>query len=65
MENKLNELFARQKFFGNKRLAGVVDDVQKRYFGEELSDNELELVSAAGELDLSKLQGLGDKNKKG
>ncbi len=64
MENKLTELFARQRFFENKKLAEMIDDVQKRYYGDELSVDDLELVSAAGEPDLSRLKGPTVQDKK-
>ncbi len=63
MENKLNELFARQRFFGNKKLADIIDDVQERYYEKELSEDDLEMVSAAGEPDISKLRGLTQDKK--
>ena len=51
MEKLLRELFDRQRFEGHGALAKAVDDVQSRYFGGglELSEEELDLVSAAGE----------------
>jgi len=64
MENKLTELFARQRFFENKKLAEMIDDVQERYYGDELSVDDLELVSAAGEPDLSRPKGLTVQDKK-
>lgn len=64
MENKLTELFARQRFFENKKLAEMIDDVQERYYDDELSVDDLELVSAAGEPDLSRLKGLTVQDKK-
>ena len=50
MERKLKRLFNYQKFAGNSRLSAMLDDVDGRY-GGALSDNDLELVSAAGEAD--------------
>ena len=47
MERKLYQAFDRQKFQQNKRLAGIIDDVERRY-AHVLSDDDLELVSAAG-----------------
>ena len=64
MENKLTELFARQRFFENKKLAEMIDDVQERYYSDELSVDDLELVSAAGEPDLNRLKGLTVQDKK-
>ena len=46
---KLAQAFDYQKFQQNPRLAGVVRDVESRYDKAALSDDDLELVSAAGE----------------
>ena len=46
---KLSQAFDFQKFQQNPRLAGVIRDVEGRYAGTALSDDDLELVSAAGE----------------
>ena len=48
--NKLSQAFDFQKFQQNPRLAGVVCDVESRYNKAALSDDDLELVSAAGEV---------------
>lgn len=48
MENKLKALFDYQRFAGNLRLAALIDKTEQKYV-HELSDDELELVSAAGE----------------
>lgn len=48
MKKKLYDLFDLQKFSGNKRLEGIIDDAENRY-GKALSDDDLELISAAGE----------------
>ena len=48
--NKLSQAFDFQKFQQNPRLAGVVRDVESRYNKAALSDDDLELVSAAGEV---------------
>ena len=42
----------------------MIDDVQERYYGDELSVDDLELVSAAGEPDFSRLKGLTVQDKK-
>ena len=47
MERKLFQAFDRQRFQQNARLAGVISDVESRY-ARALSDDELEMVSAAG-----------------
>ena len=48
MEQKLKRLFDYQKFNRNPRLEAMLSDVLARYEGD-LSDADLELVSAAGE----------------
>ena len=47
MECKLFQAFDRQRFQQNARLAGVISDVESRY-ARALTDDELEMVSAAG-----------------
>lgn len=47
--NKLSQAFDFQKFQQNPRLTDIVHDVESRYDKAALSDDELELVSAAGE----------------
>ena len=47
--NKLSQAFDFQKFQQNPRLADVISDVESRYTKAALSDDDLELVSAAGE----------------
>ena len=47
--NKLSQAFDFQKFQQNPRLADVISDVENRYTKVALSDDDLELVSAAGE----------------
>lgn len=49
MERKLSSLFDYQRFVGNKRLAALIADTESRY-SAELSDDDLELVNAAGEI---------------
>ena len=46
--NKLSQAFDFQKFQQNPRLADVISDVENRYDKAALSDDDLELVSAAG-----------------
>ena len=57
MERKLLQAFDRQKFQQNKRLARVIDDVESRY-AHALTDDDLELVSAAGDAEPAKAQPL-------
>ena len=47
MENKIKSLFDLQKFSPNAKLAALIEETENRCF--ELSDLELESVSAAGE----------------
>ncbi|MBQ8390072.1 MAG: hypothetical protein IJX52_03750 [Oscillibacter sp.] len=48
MEKKLARLLDYQKFHPNRRLAAIIADVEDRY-ENALSDEDLSLVSAAGE----------------
>ena len=65
MEMLLRELFDRQRFECHNRLAKAVNDVQNAYFGRghELSDEELELVSAAGDTASANIRINEDKKK--
>ena len=47
MERKLFQAFDRQRFQQNERLASIIGDVESRY-ARALSDDDLEMVSAAG-----------------
>ena len=47
--NKLSQAFDFQKFQQNPKLAGVIRDVESRYDKAALSDDDLEMVSAAGD----------------
>ncbi len=52
MEKKLTQLFGYQKFEQNEHLANLIKDTESRYSAsqsEELSDELLAEVSAAGE----------------
>ena len=49
MENKLKKLFDFQRFEGNASLQSVIDDVHARYARKELSMEDMEWVSAAGD----------------
>ena len=46
---KLLQAFDFQKFQQNPKLAGIVRETEGRYAKAALSDDDLELVSAAGE----------------
>ena len=46
---KLSQAFDYQKFQHNPRLDAITRDVESRYTKAALSDDDLELVSAAGE----------------
>lgn len=48
MEEKLTKLFDFQRFSGNARLNAIIAGAEERYAGA-LSDDDLEMVSAAGE----------------
>ena len=50
MERKLLQAFDRQRFQQNARLAGIIGDVESRYV-RALTDDDLEMVSAAGAAD--------------
>jgi len=47
--NKLSQVLDFQKFQQNPRLEAITRDVESRYEKTALSDDDLELVSAAGE----------------
>ncbi len=49
MEKTLRQLFDFQRFSENSKLAGIISKVEKRY-DNQLSDDELENINAAGEL---------------
>ena len=50
MERRLCRLFDRQKFQQNSRLSSIIDDVERRY-ACAMNDDDLALVSAAGDAD--------------
>ena len=52
MEKALKRLFDYQRFADNKRIADMIADTESRYNAVPLSDDMLELVSAAGEADI-------------
>ena len=49
MENKLKKLFEYQKFEQNERLAKLIAQTEARQ-ATEISDDDLEMVAAAGEI---------------
>lgn len=49
MEKKLKKLFDYQRFEKNERLEKIIKETESRY-GEELSDDDLSLVNAAGDI---------------
>jgi len=49
MEKLLTGLFDFQKFEKEPTLQSVIDEVDARYFCAELSDGELDMLSAAGD----------------
>ena len=48
LEKKLRLLFAYQDFEKSEKLQAVIDKVHARYAARQLSDDEAELVAAAG-----------------
>ena len=50
MENKLRKIFEYQRFENNSRLAKIISETESRY-GAELSDDDLEFIAAAGEIE--------------
>jgi len=63
MERMLSRLFDYQHFANNKRIADMIADTESRYNNALLSDDMLELVSAAGEADIQgRLEIGGDTN---
>jgi len=69
MERKLIQVFDRQRFQQNARLASIIGNVESRY-ARALTDDELEMVSAAGAAEslmvetLLNTPGLPDERKK-
>ena len=62
MGKKIPRLFDYQKYAANKDLADIIGDVESRYSLDtvELSDDDLSLVSAAGNFNLQP-EGKGEK----
>lgn len=49
-EAKLLSIFDFQRFEGNKKMQALIDDTESRY-AYALSDDDLEWVNAAGEIE--------------
>ena len=49
MEKKLKKLFDYQRFEKNERLEKIINETENQY-GEELTDYDLSLIDAAGEI---------------
>ena len=49
MDKLLEALFDFQRFERAPALQGVLDEVEERYFSEELSDDALTTLAAAGD----------------
>ena len=60
-EKRLYQAFDLQRFVGNARLQNVIDAAHRRSASCELADEDLELVSAAGQQEL--LQKPGEKDR--
>lgn len=52
MENKLKKMFEYQRFENNPRLAKLISETESRY-GAEISDDDLFMVNAAGDIDIT------------
>ena len=55
MEKKLKKLFDYQRFEKNERLEKIIKKTESRY-GGELSDDDLSLVNAVGEINSGKVE---------
>ena len=60
-ENKLKRLFDYQRFESNTRLTEIIAETESRY-AAELNDNELEMVNAAGDIELEAVKNENYKN---
>ena len=63
MEERLKQLFDFQRFERNARLASLIEKTEQRY-GHILSDEDLEWVSAAGDLDAQRIKKGEDDGRK-
>lgn len=50
VEKRLRALFEYQRFQRNSHLASLIEETEEKY-SHELSDDDLELVNAAGDMD--------------
>ena len=57
---QLSRLFDFQRFAGNARLQKIIDDTHRRVEARELTDDELDQVAAAGDLDAQTSKKPGD-----
>lgn len=60
-EAKLSSIFDFQRFEGNKKMQALIDDTESRY-AYALSDDDLEWVSAAGEIESKEKKNDDDDN---
>lgn len=63
MRDTLRELFDYQRFAGNKRLSALTERAEFSH-AESLSDDDLEFVSAAGDIDTARI-GKKDEERNG
>ncbi len=63
MKDILRELFDYQRFEGNRRLAALIERAAISH-AESLSDEDLEYVNAAGEIDAARI-GKEEKGRDG
>ena len=63
LEKKLSLLFDYQKFEQNPELQRVIDNVHARFRKQELSDEEMEMVFAAGQPEIASLRKDPQKEK--
>lgn len=50
MEKKLSRLMDYQRFESNPRLMALIAETENRYSAQALSDDDLSLVNAAGDI---------------
>ncbi len=63
MEKKLSLLFDYQKFEQNPELQRVIDNVQAHFRKQKLSDDEADMVFAAGQPEIASLRKDPQKKK--
>ena len=63
MEKKLSLLFDYQKFQQNPELQHVIDSVHARFRKQKLSDDEADMVFAAGQPEIASLRKKPQKDK--